>query len=479
MNSQRPLELSILSSFPMPDESNVDEILEKSLKSSDKKIVVLDDDPTGVQTVHDISVFTDWSKESIKDGFLSTDRMFFILTNSRGLTVPQTTETHREIAKNLSDISILTGIDFILMSRSDSTLRGHYPLETEILRAETENALHIKFDGEIIIPFFKEGSRFTIGNVHYVREGDLLIPAAQTEFAKDKSFGYRESDLTRWCEEKTGGAFKAEDVTCITLESLRNGEIEKISDQLMKVKDFNKVIVNAVDYVDLKVFSIAYLSALSKGKRFMFRCAASITKVLGGVKDRPLLSRNELIAADNNNGGIIIIGSHVNKTSQQLEALKGSSSPLKFIEFDQHLVLKKNGLANEVARVVKIAEEFIKTGTTAVIYTRRERLDLDTADKDAQLAISVEISDAVTSIVEKLCIRPNFIIAKGGITSSDVGTKALKVKRAVVKGQVKPGIPVWMTGPESKFPGMPFIIFPGNVGEKTTLREVAEMLVQK
>ena len=76
-----------------------------------------------------------------------------------------------------------------------------------------------------------------------------------------------------------------------------------------------------------------------------------------------------------------------------------------------------------------------------------------------------------------LSIRPGFIIAKGGITSSDVGTKALRVRRATVLGQVRPGIPVWLTGPESKFPEMPYIIFPGNVGEITTLREVVELLL--
>ena len=68
-----------------------------------------------------------------------------------------------------------------------------------------------------------------------------------------------------------------------------------------------------------------------------------------------------------------------------------------------------------------------------------------------------------------------FIIA-GGITSSDVGTKALAVKKANVLGQIKPGIPVWQTGEESKFPMTPYVIFPGNVGEITTLREAVEVL---
>ena len=156
--------------------------------------------------------------------------------------------------------------------------------------------------------------------------------------------------------------------------------------------------------------------------------------------------------------------------------MKHSSVPIEFIEFNQHLVLKDGGLESEVNRVVKLMGEKIRSGHTVAVYTRRDRFDLDTDDKDAQLQISVKISDAVTSLVSRLQIRPRFIIAKGGITSSDVGTKALKVRRALVMGQISPGIPVWMTGKESKFPNMPYIIFPGNVGETGTLREIVEKL---
>ena len=112
------------------------------------------------------------------------------------------------------------------------------------------------------------------------------------------------------------------------------------------------------------------------------------------------------------------------------------------------------------------------------MYTRRERLDLDSADSDRQLQISVRISDALTGIIGNLSVRPSFIVAKGGITSSDIGTKALHVRKALVKGQIRPGIPVWQTGEESKFPGLPFVIFPGNVGDDLDLLRIAENLTE-
>jgi uncharacterized protein YgbK (DUF1537 family) len=163
----------------------------------------------------------------------------------------------------------------------------------------------------------------------------------------------------------------------------------------------------------------------------------------------------------------------------QLEALQKSDLPMAFIEFNQHRVLEKGGLDEEVKRVISLVEEKIKDGQLVAVYTKRERFDLDTDDKEAQLKISIEISDAVTAIIANLSIRPNFIIAKGGITSSDIGTKALRVKRAKVMGQIRPGIPVWMTGQESLFPGLPYVIFPGNVGTETTLLEAVEILMGK
>lgn len=477
MREVNPINIDILDTFKTIDEDKLNKLLVNELKNLNRKIIVLDDDPTGVQTVHDVSVYTDWDKSSIEQGFDEENSMFFILTNSRGFTVAQTTEVHKEISKNIVDISQKVNQDFIIISRSDSTMRGHYPLETNLLKNEVEKLSGKLFDGEIIMPFFKEGGRFTIDNVHYVKEGEMLVPAGMTEFAKDKSFGYKSSDIGEWCEEKTNGEYKSSDMIYVSLEELRSLNIDSITEKLKMAKNFNKIIVNAIDYVDVKVFTIAFIRAVNSGKEFIFRSAAAITKVLGGVSDKELLTKEELVLKDNTNGGIILVGSHVNKTTQQLEELKNCKHPIEFIEFNQHLVLQENGLKNEVKRVIQVVEEKITNGKTVAVYTRRERFDLDTNDKDKQLMVSVEISDAVTSIVGMLNVRPNFIIAKGGITSSDVGTKALKVKKATVMGQIKPGIPVWMTGEESKFPNMPYIIFPGNVGEVSTLREAVEVLM--
>ncbi|MDR3643759.1 MAG: four-carbon acid sugar kinase family protein [Clostridia bacterium] len=458
------------------EEQAVDRRYSEALESLSDKIIVLDDDPTGVQTVHDIYVYTDWSKESIRDGLLSPQRMFFILTNSRSLTEDETIRLHTVISRNIAEVALELGIGYILVSRSDSTLRGHYPAETETIRDVTEECLHMKFDGEIFYPFFLEGGRYTLGSIHYVYENGSLTPAHLTEFSRDRTFGFKTAYLPGYIEEKTKGRYRAGDVTCISLDDLRAGNVEKVTQQLMEIHDFGKVVVNSAGYSDVKVFCTALIHALNNGRHFLFRTAASFARVIGGVEGRPLLSRSEIVEEGSRHGGLIVIGSHVKKTTEQLDELK-TLCGICFIELNQHLVFNPEALEQEVLRVVVEASVRIAAGETVAVFTRRDRIDFNSGDREDELRMSARISDAVTSVVTKLIIRPSFLIAKGGITSSDIGTKGLGVKKALVAGQVKPGVPVWITGPESRFPGLPYVIFPGNVGSRDTLKEIVAELM--
>ena len=458
------------------DADKAEMLLSQAMEGFHKKLVVLDDDPTGVQTVHDVSVYTDWEEESIRNGFEEKEAMFFILTNSRSFSVEETTKVHQDIAARVAKVARELGQDFMIISRGDSTLRGHYPLETQLLADGLTKNEGVVIDGEIICPFFPEGGRYTMDNIHYVKEQDNLVPAGMTEFARDKTFGYKCSDLTEYVEEKTEGKYHKEDCITISLDELNVLDVQGIKEKLMSAQNMAKIIVNAVSYADLKVFCAALVLAMKEGKHYMARTAAAFTKVMGRISDQPLLGREQL-EGDTKNGGIVLIGSHVKKTTDQLNCLKELDGQADFMEFQVNTVFEENGLEKEVERTVKAAEEKILSGRTVVIYTSRQLLAPENMTPEEKLQISVKISNAVTSIIGKLSVKPKFIIAKGGITSSDVGTKALLVKKARVMGQVKKGIPVWMTGEESKFPGMPYIIFPGNVGEVSTLKEIVEELI--
>ncbi|MBS4224313.1 four-carbon acid sugar kinase family protein [Lederbergia citrea] len=436
-----------------------------------QKIIVLDDDPTGVQTVHGIPVFTDWSEETIMDMFEEERQMAFLLTNSRAFSTEKTRQVHTDIAERIARVSQKLNQPFLLISRGDSTLRGHYPLETAVLKETLEKESSLHYDGEIILPFFKEGGRETIDDVHYVKQGDRYTPAGETEFAKDRMFGFKSSNMKDWVEEKTAGEYKKDSVLSISLDELRALDITAMTDKLMQLKDFQKLIVNAVTEEDVKAFSIALLRAIKAEKNYLYRTAASFTKVIGDISSKPYLTKNDLLTEANPNGGLIVVGSHVQKTTDQLNRLKELSS-VHFIEFNIHLVMDEIKFAEEITRIQQLVNSKIEEGITVCVYTSRKRLDLEDGRKEEELALSVKISNAVTQFVHECNPQPRFVIAKGGITSSDVGTIGLEVKKAEVIGQIAPGVPVWKTGEDSIFPHIPYIIFPGNVGEDDTLKKV-------
>ena len=481
--SKRPV--SILSGLPSPDPVLSEQLLSEAMKGFDPKIVVLDDDPTGVQTVHDISVYTDWTEETIRQGFQENNSMFFILTNSRSFSEEKTARVHAEIAENLEKVSAETRKPFFLISRGDSTLRGHYPLEMDVLRQNS----HLNTpDIEILCPFFPEGGRYTFGDIHYVQEGEWLTPAGETEFARDKTFGFHSSDLKEYVEEKTGGRKKASECVSISLEELAGCDVNGIEEKLRSAPSGTTVIVNAISYEDLKVFCAALVQAMkdkpdSPGRHFLARTAAAFPKVMGRVTDIPLLCRDDLGRTKKpgdkgmQKGGLVIVGSHVKKTTDQLESLKKACLPIEYIEFDVNTIFRNGGLAAERDRAAALADQAIAAGKTTVIYTTRELLAPENLSKEELLSVSVQISEALTGILSCLTQTPGFLIAKGGITSSDVGTKGLLVKKATVTGQIKKAIPVCKTRPESRFPDLPYIIFPGNVGGKETLREIVEELL--
>ena len=434
-------------------------------RSGIHKIVVLDDDPTGTQTVANVPVYTGWDEESIKDIFANEYLLNFILTNSRAFGEEKTVQVHQEIALNLKKSAAVTEKKYLLISRADSTLRGHYPTETEVLRRELEKDNTICFDGEVICPYFAEGGRYTIDNVHYVRYGSELIPAAETEFAKDETFCYHESDLKKYIYEKTEGRFKEDEVVDISLEELSDIRINEIVSKLKAVEHFNKIIVNAVNDEQLIVFCIALYRAISQGKNYLFRTAASFVRVLAGMARKNYLENYKQGAR-----GIIIVGSHTDKTTKQIK----KASELDMVVPILFEVNGKEGteLSKESTKLSELCSELMKQNKIPLVYTSRQVVK--SAAKEQALERSVQISDAVQRIVANLQIKPDFVIAKGGITSSDIATKALDIKKAIVIGQAAPGIPVWRLNYKARFSNILYIIFPGNVGEEETLKQIIE-----
>ncbi len=434
-----------------------------ALHSQGDKVVILDDDPTGTQTVHDVTVLTSWEPDVLISVMQDPAPAVFVLTNTRSMTPPEAEALNQEVAANLQAASQQTGRGYTVISRSDSTLRGHFPLETDVLA----HARAGNIDGVLIIPAFMAGGRYTIHGVHYVAEGDTLIPAAETPFAQDKAFGYHSSDLREWVSEKTGGKASADDVTVVTLEDIRTGGVERVSAIFLGLENHAYCAVDAIDEQDLAVVVLAALQAESQNKQFVYRTAASFAAIRAGITLRPLLTTAEL-QTQRTGGGLVVVGSYVPKSSSQLEHLLTHTDVAR-AEVNVKQLLDDAAQAAEIERVVAVAKPLLERGETVVLYTSRTLITGD--DAASSLTIGNRISDSLVQITRQLQSAARFIIAKGGITSSDLATKALQVKQARVIGQILPGIPVWDLGDDCAEPHLIYVVFPGNVGSVEAIAE--------
>ncbi len=435
---------------------------------SRRKVVVLDDDPTGTQTVHDLPVLTEWSIEALCAEMESELPAFYILTNSRSLSHAEAVALNTVIGHNLLEAKLRSGREFVVVSRSDSTLRGHFPGEVEALA----QALQQEFDAWLIIPFFLEGERYTIHDVHYVTEGEQLVPAGETEFARDTVFGYHASNLREWVEEKTKGDVRASEVVSLSIEDLRYGGPERVTEQLTTLRNGNICIVNAASMRDLQVFVLGLLRAEALGKRFLYRTAASFVQVRAGLAPRPLLQRSDFDLSFGS-GGLIVVGSYVPRTTTQIQTLI-TGSDICSLEVAVEALLDDAQWQQETKHLAQRTDRLLRSGCTVMLYTSRQLVT--GANAEHSLNIGRRVSEGLVSIVRAISTRPRYLIAKGGITSSDVAMYGLGVKRAMVMGQILPGVPVWQLGPESRFPGLVYVVFPGNVGDPQSLLKVVQIL---
>ncbi|WDQ15249.1 four-carbon acid sugar kinase family protein [Rhodopirellula sp. P2] len=447
-------------------ESLLPKIRENNQRSN-RKIVVLDDDPTGTQTVYDTPVLTTWGVDELAAALKSPADLFYVLTNSRSLTEPDAVRLAEEIGKNLTEAARQAQQGFVVVSRSDSTLRGHYPAEVDAIASAvgTTDAVHV------IAPFFLQGGRFTIGDVHYVAEEDRLIPAAETPFAKDAAFGFQNSDLKRWVAEKHHGKLEASQIVSVGLNELRSSDLTPLQSRLAELPPGSVCIVNAVSMRDIEAFVFAAQSAEQQGQTFVYRTAASFVQAFAGLEPRDLLRANEMVD-EGSQTGLVVVGSYVPKTTEQLKCLLDSESNLTSIVMDVDRLLEDES-DSYLQEIVTAVNDGLQQSNVVLSSSRKLVTGTDAA---ASLAIGNQVSKALVSVVGSLTQRPRFLIAKGGITSSDVATKGLRAKHALVLGQILPGVPVWKMPADSHLPGIAYVVFPGNVGGPNALLEAFQKL---
>lgn len=400
-------------------------------KLSNCKLVVLDDDPTGIQTVHGCLLITQWDEASIRKGFEDKEPFFYILTNTRAMTREDAAKVTREAMEMVVRVNEDFGYRLIIVSRSDSCLRGHFPLETDVMRSVlVEHGLPV-FPKTPFCPAFIEAGRVTIDGVHYMKDGDKLIPVSETEFARDNVFAYHTSVLCDYIKEKGANP-----------------------------DDY--IIVNAQSYAELNAFAQTVLNDFPTDQHLVIRSSSSLPKAISGISDQPLLDRSML---KHEGVGCFVVGSHVKKTTAQLECLLQEPGTCA-IEVDVQRILDDSDAL--MLETIDTIRQVVENHLTPVVYTSRQEIRL--ADANQRQHLGQQVSDFLVDIVHRLPFTPSYLVGKGGITSHDILTKGLGIQSARVLGQIISSVPCVMTS------DFPYIIFPGNVGNEDSLAEVFRKL---
>jgi uncharacterized protein YgbK (DUF1537 family) len=432
------------------------------------KIVVLDDDPTGSQTVHSCLLLTRWDSATLKQGLLDQAPLFFVLTNTRGMSAEQAADITREVCVNLKQaLAELAAegreINPLMVSRSDSTLRGHYPVETDIISEELG-----PFDAHFLVPAFFEGGRFTRDSVHYLQVAGQAVPVHETEFARDSVFGYRHSYLPDYVAEKTAGRIGAEQVQRFLLEQVRGDSLPR----LQQLEGNACCVVDAERQEDLDHFCRQLMSAAASGRRFLFRSAASLLTALSRLPAQPVAAEAMSRYVRDGRPGAVLVGSHVKKTSEQLAQLLREPG-VEPLEVDVELIDgdRQKLLDDLLARAAASHQR----GLTPVIFT--SRVEKTFADQQQRLAFGERVSAFLMDLLRGLPPSLGFLISKGGITSNDVLSDGLALRTSRVVGQIHAGCSVVLCPADHpRYPSMPVVIFPGNVGDESSLAQVFRRL---
>lgn len=490
--SRSILESEVLRGLPPEYRGELTDKIEEVLKSrADELTVFLEDDSTGVQKSHNVYLVTDISQRGIYSGIRTArnagHRLIFILTNSRVLGSEEAGRLNKHLASILVDISHNESLTFRFGSRSDSTLRGHFPVEPLVLKETLETAGY-GVDGILVsYAFLTEMSRITLNGIHWLREKKrdgfyYYTPVHLTGFALDKRFGYPTSNLRGYIKYKfkvSGRNIEDENIRHINIERMREGP-EAVRDEILKIRGrndgLNFVVPDIVSQRDLQVLVLGVLMAEDEGLNLIYRTAASFPPARVNMPESPVLNSRDLRAWRAEGNVLCLWGSFVDLSNRQLRKVLDEVPDLVAIEFDVRRVLR--GEAEEViSQTVNRVEDGLKKGRPVIVYTiPRGEYPPGEVPERVRAENQQRIASSLQEVYNRLEETPRVTLFKGGVTSS-LGLFN-SAKKVLVMGQISPGIPIVKIQPEDNIrsPGKEalMILGPGNVGVEDTYVTILE-----
>ena len=450
--------------------------------ASRQKVIVLDDDPTGSQTVHGCPLLLRWDAATLRRGLADPAPLLFVLANTRALAPgPARTRVRaicRALRPLLAEAQAAGRLDrWLIVSRGDSTLRGHFPLEIEAIGQELG-----PFDATLLVPAFLPGGRTTVAGVHRLH-GE---PVHTTAFARDSLFGYGTSHLPAWVEEKTQGRIPAASVHHLALADLESGP-DHLLRRLAGLPAGALAVVDADHPRQLEALGAAVhrlgepaaSGRWGRPRRFLFQSAASLLNGLVPLPPQPLeapglaaLRRRSPAGAPL--PGLVLVGSHVPLADAQLELLLAAAGTA--------------GLELPVASLARVLEgpapgpllaaleqqwlghlrELLARGVTPVLFTSRGERAAGSARGRRRLG--AELAGLMARLAGRLAPGLGYVISKGGITSHTLLADGLGLEAVALQGQLLPGLSLVLTPADAPVPQLPVLTFPGNLGDPGTLR---------
>ncbi len=413
--------------------------------TSGSRVVVLDDDPTGTQSISGIPIVLQADAATIAQEAARTSGPLWILTNTRALHV---TDAVTELTRITSLVRSTLGPDVQLVLRGDSTLRGHVLPEIDVLSGPGSVAL--------FVPAFIEQGRLTLDSVHYSREHGERIPVAATEYAADATFGYTTSHLGDWVDQRDPGRR----TVLIPIAKLRAGGATAVRDALLSSARGTVVIPDAETLDDIQAIHAGWLDACAAGRDVVLRCASTLAAVAVGSAPSPApLDRVDAPV-------LVVCGSHTTGARAQL-ARVADRTDVRRVE----LSLSRPRSDEAERDVVAEVEASLASARVTVLSTPRdvpnEWHDIDSGQR---------VMDMLVDIVSILRRPLGALITKGGITSARVPRDGLGARSAWVLGQSSPGIPVWQLRRDGD-PDLIQVVIPGNVGEADAIDQALDQLV--
>ena len=447
------------------------------------KFIVIDDDPTGSQTVNNCLLLLKWDYPTLVQGFKSKSNLFFILANTRSLSENDAQIRIEEICNSIKKIISTEEYkqeEFIFVSRGDSTLRGH-----NFLEPNTINDLLGPFDATFHIPAFIEGKRLTIDGNHFVDS----VPLSQTIFAKDEIFGYQTSNIKELLFQKSKFKISLNDIKNLKLSELKvleNKENNIVFNKLRNLSENSHVIVDIENYAQLKTFSLV-IKKLSKEKKFLFRTAASFISSISGIKNKSEKpSLYSYLRRKNSDKkflpGFLVIGSYVELTTIQLKKFLEITDcePIELDVFEFLRISRLNSNCQQLSffknKFLAEIRSILNKGNIPVLFTSRRGISLH--DIKEQVTFYNSLAHFISELVSDLKNEIGYLISKGGITTNVILSNGFKASYVYLQGQIITGVSL-VTLKLKNGEDLPIVTFPGNIGNQDSLLNVWTILENK